>query len=44
MTPKEFVIWLKGFIAASNHYNLTPSAFEELKEILKQVKIEENGR
>jgi hypothetical protein len=44
MTSREFVIWLRGFITASNHYNLTPSAFEELKEILKQVKIEENGR
>jgi hypothetical protein len=43
MTPEAFVIWLKGFIAASSHYNLTPSAFEELKETLKQVKTEENG-
>ena len=44
MTPEAFIMWLKGFIAASSHYNLTPNAFEELKEILKQVKTEENGR
>ena len=37
MTPEEFVIWLRGFIAASSHYNLTPAGWEELKEQLKKV-------
>lgn len=41
MTSKEFIIWLQGFIEASHHYNLTPSAWEVLKEKLKQVKTEE---
>jgi hypothetical protein len=30
MTPEDFVIWLRGFVAASHHYNLT-AAWEELK-------------
>ena len=38
MTPEEFVIWLQGFVAASNHYNLTPAGWDELKEQLKKVK------
>jgi hypothetical protein len=38
MTPEEFVIWLQGFVAASHHHNLTPAAWDELKEQLKKVK------
>lgn len=41
MTSKEFVIWLKGFVEGSHHYNLTPSAWETLKETLKKVKLEQ---
>jgi hypothetical protein len=37
MTSREFVIWLKGFISASNHYNLTPKAWDELKQQLNTV-------
>lgn len=37
MTSKEFVIWLKGFVAGSNNYNLTPSGWEALKNNLEQV-------
>lgn len=37
MTSSEFVIWLKGFVEASNNYNLTPAAWESLKEKLKEV-------
>jgi hypothetical protein len=37
MTSKEFIIWLKGFIAGSNNYNLTPSGWEALKSNLEQV-------
>lgn len=40
MTPKDFIIWLQGFVEASHHYNLTPDAWNTLKETLKQVKIE----
>ena len=38
MTAEEFVIWLKGFIAGSNSYNLTPQGWDKLKETLEQVK------
>jgi len=37
MTPEEFVIWLKGFAEASHHWNLTPSAWEKVKEELNKV-------
>lgn len=37
MTPEQFVIWLKGFVVASNNYNLTPKAWDELKEQLNKV-------
>jgi hypothetical protein len=37
MNSKEFVIWLKGFIAASSTYNITPKQFDELKDTLSKV-------
>jgi hypothetical protein len=37
MTSKEFVIWLKGFVTASNSYNLTPAAWDQLKKKLENV-------
>lgn len=37
MNSKEYVIWLKGFVAASNNYNLTPAAWQELKDRLGEV-------
>lgn len=37
MNSTEFVIWLKGFVAASNNYNLTPSGWETLKSELEKV-------
>jgi hypothetical protein len=37
MTSKEFIIWLRGFIAGSNNYNLTPSGWEALKSNLEKV-------
>ena len=42
MTSKDFVIWLQGFVEASHSYNLTPAAWETLKEKLKTVIIDEN--
>lgn len=38
MTPHEFCIWLSGFINASHHYNLTPEAWDTLKQTLSQVR------
>ena len=39
MKSTEFVIWLKGFIAASNNYNLTPAGWDTLKEELSKVNV-----
>jgi len=43
LTPKEFCIWFSGFIEASHHYNLTPEAWDNLKEVLRRVKYEEEN-
>jgi hypothetical protein len=37
MTSKEFIIWLRGFIAGSSNYNLTPTGWEALKSNLEKV-------
>ena len=37
MNSSEFIIWLKGFVAASNNYNLTPAGWDTLKEELSKV-------
>jgi hypothetical protein len=37
MTPYEFVIWMKGFVAGSNNFNLTPAGWQELKDTLEKV-------
>jgi hypothetical protein len=37
MTAQEFVTWLKGFVAGSNNYNLTPKGWEEVREKLSSV-------
>jgi hypothetical protein len=38
MTSKEYVIWLKGFVAGSHNFNLTPAGWQELKDRLSEVK------
>jgi hypothetical protein len=37
MTSRDFVIWLKGFVAASHNYNITPKQWDELREQLNTV-------
>ena len=37
MNSADFVIWLKGFVSASNNYNLTPAGWDTLKEELSKV-------
>ena len=37
MKSKEFVIWLKGFVAGSNNFNLTPAGWDTLKDELEKV-------
>lgn len=38
MTESQFVIWLRGFAAAANPYNLTPKQWEEVVAKLSQVR------
>jgi hypothetical protein len=37
MNSDDFVIWLKGFFAAANPYNVTPEQFNIIKEQLEKV-------
>lgn len=37
MTPDQFIIWFKGFVKASNAYNITPKQWEDVKEQLDLV-------
>jgi hypothetical protein len=37
MTSQEFVTWMRGFVAGSNNYNLTPKGWDEVKEKLSAV-------
>jgi len=37
MTSKEFVIWLKGFVAAASEYNITPKQYDAIVDKLKEV-------
>ena len=43
MSPTEFCIWLRGFVQASHHYNLTPEGWETLKQNLNKVVMGEQG-
>lgn len=38
MTEKEFITWLKGFVAAANTYNITPKQWDTICEHLEKVK------
>jgi len=37
MKPQEFVIWLRGFTEGCNPYNVTPSQWDTLNEVLSTV-------
>jgi len=43
MTPREFVIWLKGFVQASNKYNVTPKQWDDIKDQLNKVDLDDNN-
>lgn len=43
LTPKEFCIWLSGFVNASHHWNLTPEAWENVKDVLRKINYEEEN-
>lgn len=40
MTSKEFVIWMKGIVAASNNYNINPATWDSIKDTLEKVEDE----
>jgi len=40
MTPTEFVVWLKGFSQAANSFTLTPKQWDDIKEQLDKVKVD----
>lgn len=40
MTPKEFLIWFRGFSEACHHLNPTPNQWEHILTTLKTVKEE----
>lgn len=37
MTCREFAVWLDGFIAAANDFNITPKDWETVKEMASKV-------
>jgi hypothetical protein len=41
MTPNEFVIWLKGFTQAANNFTCTPKQWDDIKEQLDKVELNE---
>jgi hypothetical protein len=41
MTPREFVIWLKGFVQAANNFSATPKQWDDLKDQLSKVEIDD---
>lgn len=43
MNPKDFVIWLNGFISGCHSYNATPEQWDTLKDVLSKVKLEEKN-
>lgn len=43
MTSKEFIIWLKGFIAASNLNNISPKQYEMLEIIINNLNTVNDG-
>lgn len=37
MTSAEFVVWMKGFMAACNDFTATPKQWDKIKEVLENV-------
>jgi hypothetical protein len=42
MTPTQFVTWLKGFVQAANNYNITPKQWDDVRDQLDKVELQEN--
>jgi len=41
MTPNEFVMWLKGFAQAAPNFTLTPKQWDDIREQLDKVELNE---
>lgn len=37
MTHKEFIVWLRGFVAACNQYAPTPAQWSEIRQQLSKI-------
>ena len=44
MTPRDFSIWLKGFMAACNDFTATPAQWDKIREELDKVDPEEDEK
>ena len=41
ITPNDFVIWLRGFTQAANNFTLTPKQWDDVREQLDRVELNE---
>lgn len=41
MSPREFIIWFKGFAQAANSYNITPKQWEDICDRLNKVDLKQ---
>jgi hypothetical protein len=42
MSPREFIIWFRGFVQASNPYNITPKQWEDICDKLNSVDLKQD--
>ena len=43
MTSNEFILWLKGFVQATNPYDITPKQWDNIKTQLDKVNKPNTG-
>jgi hypothetical protein len=41
MTPNEFILWMQGFTEAAHSYNITPKQWDDVKDKLSSVIVDE---
>ena len=41
MTPRDFVIWLKGFMQAANTFASTPKQWDDIRDQIGKVDLDE---
>jgi hypothetical protein len=41
MTPREFALWLKGFVQAASNFTLTPKQWDDIKDQLNKVELDD---